>query len=295
MHRIGIDLGGTKTESILLSPSGQELYRKRIPTRKLDGYRAILEDTADLISLTAKANNVPLEACTVGVGIPGIIDGERVINANTTCLIGQRFPSDLAGRINHAVAMENDANCFTMAECSAGAGKGFDLVFGVILGTGCGGGLCINGKVRRGLHGIAGEWGHVSVDPDGEVCYSGIPGCIESRISGSGVEKSFLKKTGIPKRLPEIVEGMRAGNRLCEEHMDQFFEEFGRCFAVIINVLDPDAIVIGGGVSQVDEIYTHGVDRIRKYAFYKNPRTPVLKNELGDSAGVFGAAWIGIA
>lgn len=293
MHRIGIDLGGTKTESILLAPGGQELFRKRIPTRKLEGYRAILDDTSALILETAAAGGLAISACTVGVGIPGIIDGDKVINANTTCLIGQRFPADLSAKVGRSVAMENDANCFTMAECTTGAGKGYDFVFGVILGTGCGGGICINGKVRRGLHGIAGEWGHVSVDPDGEVCYSGIPGCIESRISGSGLEKSFQKKTGLARRLPEIVEGMRAGNRVCEEHMDEFFEEFGRCMAVIINILDPDAVVLGGGVSNIEEVYSHGVERIKKYTFYKNPRTPVLRNQLGDSAGVFGAAWIG--
>ncbi|HMU84808.1 MAG TPA: ROK family protein [Leptospiraceae bacterium] len=295
MHRIGVDLGGTKAESILLSGSGQELFRKRIPTRREEGYEAILSDLTALVQETAVAGKLDLNECTVGIGIPGIIDQDgRVVNANTTCLIGHAFESDLARNLNHPVLMMNDANCFTMAECTSGAGQGYDFVFGVILGTGCGGGISIGGKVRRGLHGIAGEWGHVSVDPDGTMCYSGIKGCIESRISGSGVEKRFADLTGQKKLLKDIVIGMREGDPVCQEHMEFFFEEFGRCMAVIINILDPDAIVLGGGVSQIPELYTIGVERIKKYTFYKNPKTPVLQNKLGDSAGVFGAAWIGI-
>ncbi len=294
-HKIGIDLGGTKTESILLSPAGEELFRKRIPTRREEGYEAILNDLAGLIQETAKEKNINLAECKIGVGIPGIIDQDGLVaNANTTCLIGHPLQADLAGLLSHPVGMENDANCFTMAECAAGAARGYDFVFGVILGTGCGGGIAIGGKVRRGLHGIAGEWGHVSVDPNGTMCYSGIQGCIESRISGSGVEKRFQDLTGKRMLLKDIVQGMRDGDRVCSEHMNYFFEEFGRCMAVIINVLDPDAVVIGGGVSHIPELYTEGASRIKKYTFHKNPRTPILKNQLGDSAGVFGAAWIGL-
>lgn len=295
MYKIGVDLGGTKTESILLSTEGAELFRTRIPTRKADGYAAILADTSELIFKTASQAGTDLKDCTIGIGIPGIVGPDGLImNANTTCLIGNPFQADLARSIDHPVGMENDANCFTMAECAQGAARGFDLVFGVILGTGCGGGIAIGGKVRRGMHGIAGEWGHVSVDPAGETCYSGIVGCVESRISGSGVEARFQKDTGLALKFAEIIEKADANDSVCKKHVDFFLEEFGRCMALVINTLDPDAIVIGGGLSKIDRLYTEGVARIKKYAFTKELRTPVLKNQLGDSAGVFGAAWIGL-
>jgi fructokinase len=295
MFKIGVDLGGTKTESILLSAQGKELFRTRIPTRKEVGYGAIVADTTELIRKTAAQANASLSDCTIGIGIPGIVGPDGLImNANTTCLIGNPFQADLAKELNHPVGMENDANCFTMAECTQGAARGYDLVFGVILGTGCGGGLAIGGKVRRGMHGIAGEWGHVSVDPAGATCYSGIIGCVESRISGSGVESRFQKQTGTPLKFPEILAKADANDEVCKRHVDFFFEEFGRCMALVINTIDPDAVVIGGGLSKIDLLYSEGVKRIQKYAFTKNLRTPVLKNQLGDSAGVFGAAWIGV-
>ncbi|MCE9599353.1 MAG: ROK family protein [Spirochaetia bacterium] len=296
MLRIGVDLGGTKTESILLSPEGAELFRTRIPTRKTEGYAKILSDTSELIRKTAAHAGASLNDCTIGIGIPGIVGPDGLImNANTTCLIGNPFQADLGRALNHPVAMENDANCFTMAECKLGAARGFDFVFGVILGTGCGGGIAINGKVRRGMHGIAGEWGHVSVDPAGDLCYSGIVGCVESRISGSGVENRFEKQTGAGLKFAEIIRRADSGDSVCKEHFEFFLEEFGRCMALVVNTMDPDAIVIGGGLSKIDALYSEGVARIKKYAFTKDLRTPVLKNQLGDSAGVFGAAWIGEA
>jgi fructokinase len=192
------------------------------------------------------------------------------------------------------VGIRNDADCFALAECRRGAGQEYGLVFGVIMGTGCGGGICINGEVREGPHRIAGEWGHFSVDPEGMFCYCGNRGCVETKISGSGVERAFGSRYGRNLTMEEIVTGARAGDGECREAFDRFLNDFGRCLGGLISILDPDAVVLGGGLSAIDELYTAGVERVRHYAFHGDLRTPILRNRLGDSAGVFGAAWIGI-
>ena len=293
-YRIGVDLGGTKTESILLSATGDELFRKRLPTPRQSGYRAIIENIAALVEETR--SQIPGNAaCTLGLGIPGVLDRElgTVQNANTTELIDHSLGADLEELIGQPIAIENDANCFTMAECRAGAARGYDLVFGVIMGTGCGGGLFINGRVRTGPHGIAGEWGHVSIDPAGPPWWSGIPGPVESKISGSGVEAAYERRFGEKRKMQDIVDAYRQGENKAGEVFRQFLDDYGRALAMIVNILDPDAIVLGGGLSNIQELYEEGDRLVRRYAFHRSLRTPILKNQLGDSAGVFGAAWIG--
>jgi fructokinase len=297
-YRIGIDLGGTKTEAILLDPEGRTLTRERIPTpRDPDNpaeYAGIRNAVCRLIRRTLAA--VPKgDDCTIGVGIPGTINAAsgRVQNANTTGLIGRPFQQDLAQRLGRPIAMHNDANCFTLAEARQGAAKGFHLVFGIILGTGCGGGLSIAGRIHDGRHRIGGEWGHFSVDPAGARCYCGNRGCVETKISGGGVARAFFERTGRRLTLEQITAGYRSGQPDCAAAFEQFLDDFGRCLGGLISILDPDAVVLGGGVSNIDEIYSLGIDQVRRYAFHEHVETPILKHQLGDSAGVIGAAWIG--
>ncbi|MDA8133532.1 MAG: ROK family protein [Desulfobacteraceae bacterium] len=290
-YRIGIDLGGTKIESILLSPDLRELCRERIPTPAGNQYDLIVK--AVYAQIRAMAEKIPGNGdFTVGIGIPGAVQKEtgRVHNANTTCLIGKPFQTDLETLCQKRVIIENDANCFTLTEALQGAGKDYGMVFGVIMGTGCGGGLCINKKIWGGANGIAGEWGHFSVDPGGRTCYCGNRGCVETKISGTGVEASYYEIVGRHIKMKDLVQGYRQGDELCKTVFLRFLEDFGRALGGLISVLDPDAVVIGGGLSHIDEIYTLGVDQVRKYAFHKNIQTPILKNRLGDSSGVVGAA-----
>jgi len=291
---IGIDLGGTKTESILLAPDGTVLWRDRKPTLREDGYDAVLTVVTQMI-LEAVIELPAGEPYTVGVGIPGSINATTglVRNANSTCLNGRPLKSDIERLIDRPVKIRNDADCFTLAECHSGAGRDYGLVFGVIMGTGCGGGICIDGVVREGPNRIAGEWGHLSVNPDGAKCYCGNRGCIETLISGSGVETAFFQENGQRLSMEEIVSQARTGEKRCKITFERFLEDFGRSLGGLISILDPDAVVLGGGLSNIDELYTDGRERVRKYVFHDNLHTPILKNQLGDSAGVFGAAWIG--
>ncbi len=295
--RLGIDLGGTKIEAILFDPAGTVLLRERRPTPRqtTDDYQAILTAVHDHIRQAAQA--VPAgQTYTIGVGIPGIIDpaSQRVINANTTSLRGNPFKADLEKLLGRPLAMDNDANCFALAESRSGAARGFKTVFGIILGTGCGGGLCLDGQVFKGRHGIAGEWGHFAIDAAGRKCFCGNTGCVETLISGTGVSAHYKELYGDHKPVQAIVDGARRGDRQCRVVFDQFLENFGRCVGGLISILDPDAIVVGGGLSNIDELYAEGFEQVRRYVFHRDLQTPILKHKLGDSAGVYGAAWIGI-
>lgn len=299
LYQIGIDLGGTKTEAVLLDPSGGELFRKRQATpRQMPDphtYAAIIETVSSLIEETAR--EVPAgKSYTIGVGIPGILDADtqRVQNANTTSLIGRPFKAELEQRLGRSVAMENDANCFTLAECLKGAGRDGRIVVGVIMGTGCGGGICIDGRIHNGRHGIAGEWGHFSVDPDGADCFCGNRGCVETLISGTGVERRHKARCGQTLSMKAIIRGYRNGDPECVETFTRFLDDFGRCLGGVVSFLDPDAVVLGGGLSNIDELYTLGRKRMQVYAFHPHATTPILKHQLGDSAGVYGAAWVGV-
>ena len=292
--RIGIDLGGTKIEALLLALDDTVLQRRRIASPAGEGYAAVLASLHTLITETA-ALIPPGTPCTVGIGIPGSLNPVTglVQNANSTCLIGHPLKDDVEQLLGRPVGIRNDADCFALAECRLGAGQGYGLVFGVIMGTGCGGGICMDGRLREGPHRIAGEWGHFSVDPAGELCYCGNRGCVETKISGSGVERSFEARYGRKPAMTEIVARAREGDHECREAFDRFLDDFGRCLGGLISVLDPDAVVLGGGLSSIHELYTIGAERVRQYAFHGDLRTPILRNRLGDSAGVFGAAWSG--
>jgi len=279
---------------VLLDPLDLVLFRERRPTPLSQGYRAVLTTVADLVR--AAVSSLPQgSSYSVGIGIPGSVDAATglVRNANSVCLIGRPFQYDLERLLARKIKVRNDADCFALAECRSGAGAGYGLMLGVIMGTGCGGGICIDGVVREGPHRICGEWGHLSVDPAGELCYCGNRGCVETKISGSGVEAAFASRYGTSLSMEAIVAGARGGDARCRTAFDMFLDDFGRSLGGVISILDPDAVVLGGGLSNIEELYLAGVERVRHYAFHDNLRTPILKNMLGDSAGVFGAAWIG--
>jgi fructokinase len=294
MFRIGIDLGGTKIESIVLDAVGKELFRKRIETQQEHGYRHILNRIKELHAQSAaQIGNQPH---TFGIGAPGVVSPRTGLmkNSNTQCLIGQPLKTDLENLMQRKVEIQNDANCFAMAEALYGAGKGHNLVFGVIMGTGCGGGIVHKGEVIVGRQAIAGEWGHTSITPDGPVCYCGQRGCVETFISGGGAEARYAEQFGVKKSFREIEKEFYAKEPKAVEFMKTFFAHFGRALANVIDILDPDVVVLGGGVSNFNALYTEGTAQVAKYIFSDSLETPIVKNKLGDSAGVIGAALIGI-
>lgn len=298
-YALGIDLGGTKIEGVLLAPAALPheplVWRKRIATPRPHDYEAIVRAVAGLIR-EGQRHLPPGRACAIGVGIPGACDPETrlVRNANTTVLIGRPLALDLQKLLSQPVALENDANCFALAEARFGAGQDYDLVFGVIMGTGCGGGFCLQENVRQGPQHIAGEWGHMVMAPHGAACYCGKRGCVETMLSGGGVEAAFQRRFGEPLSMREIVAGARNGEPRCSETFQRFLQDFGRCLGAVVSLLDPDCVVLGGGLSGIDELYTAGAAHMRHFIFHETPKTPLLKNKLGDSAGVFGAALVGV-
>jgi fructokinase len=294
MFRIGIDLGGTKIEGIVLDAQGVELYRKRIPTEQEGGYTHILSRVYILYAyLAAYIQNAPH---TFGIGTPGAVSRRTGLmkNSNTVCLNGQPLKANLEGLLGRAIEIQNDANCFAMAEALHGAGKGKNLVFGIIMGTGCGGGIVYKGEVITGPQSIAGEWGHTSINPDGPLCYCGQHGCVETYISGGGAEARYLEQYGKRRSFSEIEEGYQRGKPRATEFMKTFFRHFGRSLANLIDILDPDIVVIGGGVSKAQSLYTEGVAEVAQQVFSDSLETPIVENKLGDSAGVIGAALVGI-
>jgi fructokinase len=303
MFRIGIDLGGTKIEGIVLDEeairlrqdfNATSLFRKRIDTQRELGYRHILNSIKELYDeLAAQIKNQPH---TFGIGAPGVVSPRTGLmkNSNTLCLIGQPVKADLENLLGRAIEIQNDANCFAMAEALHGAGRGKKLVFGVIMGTGCGGGIVHNGDVIVGRQAIAGEWGHTSIDPNGPLCYCGQHGCVETFISGGGLEARYAEQFGIKKSFREIEKDFYAGEPQAVGFMGIFFRNFGRAMANLIDVLDPDIVVLGGGVSNFDALYQEGIAEVKNFVFSDSLETPVVKHQLGDSAGVIGAALIGV-
>ncbi|MFM7796710.1 MAG: ROK family protein [Candidatus Nitrosotenuis sp.] len=283
MYKIGIDLGGTKIEGICLDESLNVIQRKRIPTNQQNGYTSIVKSVASLISeITQNTDDYSLGICT-----PGTISKKTglIKNSNTQCLIGMPLKDDLEKTLHHKVAMENDANCFAMAEAKMGAAVGFSVVFGVIMGTGVGGGIIIDGKIHHGRTNIAGEWGHHTLHQNGNSCYCGKRGCVETYISGPALEKRWTDLTGKIQSLPDIV-----NNSTSSQWKEEFLSNFGTSLANVIDILDPDVIVLGGGLSNIDFLYTLGKNQVYDNVFSDQFDTPILKNKLGDSAGVFGAA-----
>jgi fructokinase len=292
MLRCGIDLGGTKTEGVILDADGREVFRERVATDS-SSYETVLGGIERLYRrMVSDVRGAPH---TLGLGTPGAVSRRTGMlkNSNTTCLNGTPIARDLPARLGRDLAIENDANCFALAETLHGAGRGHRVVFGVILGTGCGGGIVIDGRVHAGLQSIAGEWGHSVIDPAGPVCYCGARGCVETFISGSGLENRYAERTGSGRTAAEIIAAWRAGESQAAAAMDDYLARFGQALANLIAVLDPDIVVLGGGLSNVDELYTQGVEEIARRVFSDALETPVVRHRLGDSAGVIGAALVG--
>ena len=288
--RIGIDLGGTKTEGIVIDSDGIELLRKRVDTPQSEGYQAILNTVARLVESLETAAG---KRCPVGIGTPGAISAVtgRMKNSNTVCLNGQPLFEDLQGLLNRPLRIANDANCFALSEALDGAGKGYNVVFGVIMGTGVGGGIVFNGQLHQGRQHIGGEWGHNILEWNGPDCYCGQKGCVETLISGPGLAADYHRHGGNRTlQANDIVALAAQGDALAEAAMQRFLDRFGRALATVINILDPDAIVLGGGLSNIDRLYSEGRDNIARYVFNDQLTTPILKNIHGDSSGVRGAA-----
>ena len=286
MHKIGIDLGGTKIEGILVDEKFDLIVRKRVETHQENGYDSIVKSITSLVNELKSKTNVDT---SVGVCTPGISDTNSglIKNSNTQCLIGMPLKTDIEKKLGYKIFMENDANCFALAESSLGAGKGYNVVFGVILGTGVGGGIVINGSLHKGRTNIAGEWGHHTLHPNGRQCYCGKQGCVETYISGPALENNWSVLTGKKESLQTITENHSDEKR--EEWKRDFLENFGIGIANVIDILDPDAIILGGGVSNIPFLYDEGKKMVFDKVFSDSVDTPILKNKLGDSAGVFGA------
>lgn len=287
MNKIGIDLGGTKIEGILLDDSFNVVERTRIPTQQEKGYKSIINSIVSLVEeLKIKASgNV-----TIGVSAPGAISKKSglIKNSNTQCLIGMPLKEDLKQALDQEIAIENDANCFALAEATLGAAKNHNVVFGVIMGTGVGGGIVINGEIHKGRTYIAGEWGHHTLRINGNKCYCGKLGCVETYISGPALEKRWTELTGKTESLPSIIHNLDAEKG--QQWKKEFLENFGIGLANVIDILDPDVIVLGGGISNISFLYDEGRDAVYDKVFSDLVETPILKNQLGDSAGVFGAS-----
>lgn len=292
-HRIGIDLGGTKIEIVVLDPDGSERLRHRIDTPH--GYQASLQAITRLVLDTEAQLGI---TATVGIGIPGVISPVTglVKNANSTVLNGLSFDREISALLGREVRVENDANCFALSEAADGTGAGQSVVFGVILGTGCGGGIVIDGKVVRGRNHVTGEWGHNPLPwprPDevpGPHCWCGRWGCLESWISGPALARDCdgphaHDASVIPARAA-------AGDTLARAALDRHADRLARGLAQVINLLDPDVIVLGGGLSKMDHLYAALPPLVRRHVFSDFVDTPILRNKHGDSSGVRGAAWL---
>jgi len=304
--RIGIDLGGTKIEGIALDEAGAELARVRISTPR-DDYGATVGAVAGVVAdLERRAGGIAAvrEETKIGVGIPGSIVRATglVKNANSTWLNGRPLERDLEEALGRPVRCANDANCLAVSEATDGAAAGAEAVFAVILGTGCGGGIAMNGKVHGGPNNLAGEWGHNPLpwatddELPGPHCYCGRCGCIETWISGTGLardHRTVHPPEGRPLTGPEIVAAAEAGDTAAQESLARLDSRIGRAMASVIHVLDPDVIVVGGGLSRMDRIYTNVPSIISKYLFGRGDlQTPIRPAKHGDASGVRGAAWL---
>ncbi|MBS1543255.1 MAG: ROK family protein [Bacteroidetes bacterium] len=300
-HLWGIDLGGTKAEGVVLGPGGLNdiLFRDRVPTGAENGYQHILNQLEKLVGMMEQKLGYRPEK--LGIGTPGTLDPklQTMKGCNSECMNGMPMKDDLERILKMKVFIANDANCFALAEARMGVvAQKFpkaQVVFGVIMGTGVGGGLVVNGRVINGLHGIGGEWGHNFLDESGGPCYCGKSGCVEKVLAGPALERYYASITGSKLRLKEIYDLYKKGDENGVKTMKRLTSFFGKAISVIINIVDPDVIVIGGGVGNIDEIYSDGVAEIRKHIFNNGVvETPIVKPVLGDSAGVFGAAYLTI-
>lgn len=295
----GIDLGGTKVEGAVLNSAADPkvLFRDRLPTEGDKGYDHILGQIKKLVDKMEAT--LGYKASKIGIATPGTLDPILGVmkNSNSTNLNGKPLKKDLEKLLGVDLFMANDANCFALAEANMGSAKELypkaKVVFGVIMGTGVGGGVVVDGKVINGLQGIGGEWGHNFLDESGGACYCGKKGCVEKILAGPALEKFYESVSGQKRSLKEIFSNYKAGaDPHAKETMERLANFFGLAISVVVNILDPDVIVIGGGVGNIDIIYSEGRESLRKYVFNNRLDTPVIKPKLGDSAGVFGAAFL---
>jgi fructokinase len=303
----GVDLGGTKTELVVIDPTAVSadsaplpLFRKRLATERDNGYEHILGRIKLLID--DAADTLGVKPSKIGFGTPGALDPRNgsLRNSNTLCLNGKPLKSDLQALLETQIEIQNDANCFALAEHRWGAGKGYDSIFGVILGTGVGGGLVVHGQPIIGLQGLGGEWGHNVVCPDGEQCYCGKRGCVETVFSGPALEKFYrseitkgsqFQDNSRQVTLHEIVDLASKGDPTAMLTIERLCHWFAKALGVVINIVDPHCVVLGGGVSNINNLYGEEVRlELLRVVFNEYVDTPILKNKLGDSAGVFGAA-----
>ncbi|HEY4654107.1 MAG TPA: ROK family protein [Cyclobacteriaceae bacterium] len=293
----GIDLGGTKIEGAILdAPSNPRVtFRERIPTEAFRGYEHMVSQITRMFRKMSESAGYTAQR--VGIATPGTLDPQLGVmkNCNTTALNGRPLKKDLENALGAEILMANDANCFALAETRLGVVKErfphAPVVFGVIMGTGVGGGLVVNGEFINGLQGIGGEWGHNFLDASGGPCYCGKTGCVEKVLSGPALESFYQMRSGTRKTMQAIVSDAGA-DPVARETLERLTRFFGQAISVIINIVDPHVIVIGGGLGNIDLIYTEGVDHIRKNIFNNRVETPIVRPVLGDSAGVFGAAFL---
>lgn len=295
----GIDLGGTKIEGVVLEDrdTPNVLKRLRVPTEREKGYDHIIEQIIKVVEVLS--SEVGIRPQKIGIGHPGSLEpsSQLIKNSNTIVLNNMPLKADLEKALSIPVVLANDANCFAIAETAMGAVKSAvpnaEVVFGVIMGTGVGGGLVINGKVRHGKQGIAGEWGHNFLDESGGKCYCGLTGCNESIFSGIALEKYYESISNKRLKLKEIVALHLADkDEVATMTVKRLLHFFGKAMSSVINIVDPDAIVLGGGVGNIDLLYTEGLKEVEKNIFNHRLETPFLRPKLGDSAGVFGAAFL---
>lgn len=292
----GIDLGGTKIEGVVLNADSvaNPIVRTRIDTEASKGYPHIVDQIVKLVDMMKEQSG--MKPTKIGIGTPGVLDPilQTMKNCNSTALNGMALKKDLEEKLNIPVVLANDANCFALAEARWGIVKekcpDAKVSFGIIMGTGVGGGLVFNDHVWNGKHGIAGEWGHNFLDESGGPCYCGKVGCVETVISGPATERYYEKITGEKIRLKEISKRYKEGDAAAKETIDRLCNFFGKAVSVLVDIVDPDVIVVGGGVGNIDALYTDGVEALKKYIFNNRVDVPILKPVLGDSAGVFGAA-----
>ena len=294
--KIGIDLGGTKTEAILIEDNGSELFRKRIQTEK--NYTGTIEG---IVSLIEEIENNFEKISSVGIGMPGIVSKytSLVKNANSIWLNGKPLKKDLDKILNKNIKIENDANCFALSEAVDGAGKNYNSVFGVIIGTGTGGGIALNKKILQGVNQISGEWGHTPLPnrTENEIkyakkCFCGLEGCMETYVSGPGFTSIFNNINNESFNSHQIIEEFNQGSQRTKSALDNYVDHLARGLSNVVNILDPDVIILGGGMSNINYIYENINQRLKKYVVTDTFHTKVVKNNHGDSSGVRGAAWL---
>ncbi len=297
--RLGVDLGGTKTEIVALDRDGREHLRRRVPTPR-DDYAGTLEGVATLVNEAERELRIPPGSAMVGIGTPGSISRATGLlrGSNSVCLNGQPIKDDLEALLHRPIRITNDANCFALSEAVDGAGAGARVVFGAILGTGVGAGIVVDGRVLDGPNAIAGEWGHNPLpwprddERPGSMCFCGRPGCIETWLAGPGLARDHARATGTELSPAALAASAAAGDAACKASLDRYEERLARALAHVINLIDPDVIVLGGGMSNVDRLYRNVPAQWEPWVFSDRVDTRLVRHVHGDSSGVRGAAWL---